>query len=150
MTTVSVAARPGSFTFNPANSAVIVVDMQNDFGHPDGMFGRGGINLSGIQATVAPTAEVLKAARNHGMHVVYLKMAFRADLSDSGAPTAPNWIKHIPMHAGEAAVAPDGSPSRVLIRDTWNTNIVDALSPGPNDTVVYKHRFSGFFEMPLE
>ena len=124
--------------------------MQNDFGHSQGMFGRAGIDLSGIQATVAPTQLVLRAARAAGIKIVYLKMAFRPDLFDAGAPAAPNWLKHIPMRAGEHVTAPDGSVSRILIRDTWNTNIIDELAPSETDTVVYKSRFSGFFETELD
>lgn len=146
---LSVDARPAAFEFEPSKTAVIVVDMQNDFGHPSGMFGRAGIDLTGIRATIEPTARVLDAARANGMAVVFLKMAFKHDLSDSGAPSAPNWLKHLPMNAGDAMTAPTGAPSRVLIRDTWNTDIIDELPVSANDVVVYKHRFSGFFETSL-
>ena len=47
-------------------------------------------------------------------------------------------------------VAPDGSASRVLVRDTWNTSILDVLKPESGDHVVSKHRFSGFFETNLD
>ena len=147
---VTVPARPDAFTFDPRATAVIVVDMQNDFGDPAGMFGRAGIDLTGIRATIEPTSNVLTAARRAGTSVAFLKMAFRPDLSDSGSPGAPNWLKHVPMHAGEATTAPDGTPSRVLIRDTWNTDIVSDLAPEPDDLIVYKHRFSGFFETDLD
>src|SRR4051794_16404204 len=60
---ILVAARPQSFTLNPRQTAVIVVDMQNDFGAAGGMFARAGIPIDGIQAVVAPTARVLAAAR---------------------------------------------------------------------------------------
>ncbi|MEP7202992.1 MAG: isochorismatase family cysteine hydrolase [Ilumatobacteraceae bacterium] len=146
----SVEARPDAISFDAAQTAVVVVDMQNDFGDPHGMFGQAGIDLTGIRATVAPTSRVLAAARRAGIRVVYLKMAFQSDLSDAGAPDAPNWLKHLPMKAGESVVAPDGSPSRILIRDTWNTEIVDELRPEPDDRVLYKHRFSGFFETDLD
>jgi ureidoacrylate peracid hydrolase len=146
----SINARPQPVEFDIAKTAVIVVDMQNDFGSPHGMFGRAGIDLTGIRGTIAPTARVLAAAHGAGVMVVYLKMAFRPDLSDAGAPNSPNWLKHRHMHAGEAMTAPDGTPSRILIRDTWNTEIIDELAPEPSDVVVYKHRFSGFFETDLD
>jgi ureidoacrylate peracid hydrolase len=146
----TIQARPAAVTFDAAHTAVIVVDMQNDFGSPEGMFGRAGIDLSGIRATIEPTQRVLAAARRVGMKVVFLKMAFRSDLSDSGAPDAPNWLKHLPMKAGESVTAPNGSPSRFLIRDTWNTEIVEGLTPEPDDAIVYKHRYSGFFETNLD
>ncbi len=145
----SIDARPQPVEFDVAKTAVVVVDMQNDFGSPLGMFGRAGIDLTGIRGTIAPTARVLSAARRAGVIVVYLKMAFRPDLSDAGAPNTPNWLKHQRMHAGEAMTAPDGTPSRILIRDTWNTEIINELTPAPGDVVVYKHRFSGFFETDL-
>lgn len=37
-----------------------------------------------------------------------------------------------------------------MIRDTWNTDIIDELPLGPTDLTVYKHRFSGFFETDLD
>ncbi len=46
--------------------------------------------------------------------------------------------------------APDGTPSRILIRDTWNTEIIDELQPQPDDIVMYKNRYSGFFNTTLE
>jgi Isochorismatase family len=78
------------------------------------------------------------------------KMAFRPDLCDAGAVDAPNWCKHRPLRAGELAVAPDGTASRILIRDTWNTEIVLELAPESDDVVLYKHRFSGFYETDLD
>jgi nicotinamidase-related amidase len=108
-----------------------VVDMQNDFGAPEGMFARAGIDISGIRAVIAPTGRVRAAARAAGMQVVYLKMAFRPDLSDAGLPDAPNWLTHERLHAGQPVTAPDRTASRILIRDTWNTAIVDELTPEP-------------------
>ena len=51
---------------DPATTAEIVVDMQNDFGSKGGMFDRAGIGISGIQEAVGPTAKVLAAARSLG------------------------------------------------------------------------------------
>jgi ureidoacrylate peracid hydrolase len=46
-------------------------------------------------------------------------------------------------------IARDGKESRILIRDTWNTDIVPELKPQPDDDVIYKTRFSGFFGTDL-
>jgi ureidoacrylate peracid hydrolase len=148
---VRVDAQPHPLTINPRQTAVIVVDMQNDFGAEGGMFARAGIDMSGIRAAVAPTARVLAAARLAGMPVVYLKMGFAEDLSDAGGPEAPNRVRHlVAWGVGQPVIAPDGSESRVLIRDTWNTDILPELAPQPGDRIVYKHRFSGFFETELD
>ncbi len=85
-----------------------------------------------------------------GLAIVYLKMAFRPDLSDAGPPDSASWLRHRRMRVGEPAAAPDGSPSRILIRDTWSSEILPALAPEPGDIVLYKHRFSGFHETGLD
>ena len=124
--------------------------MQNDFGAPGGMFARAGIDIGGIRAAVGPTARVLAAARAARVAVVYLKMGFRPDLSDLGAADAPNRIKHRPLGVGDAVRSPDGRDSRTLVRDTWSTDILDELAPEPGDAVVWKTRYSGFFETELD
>ena len=147
---VSIPARPGPFEMNPQRCAVIVVDMQNDFSSPNGMFARAGIPLAGIQAVVEPTRRVLEVARRHGVLIVYLAMQFNEDLSNAGPTDAPNRTRHLSFGVGQSIVAPDGSVSRVLIRDTWNTRILDELAPQHGDVVIPKHRYSGFFETNLD
>ena len=54
------------------------------------------------------------------------------------------------LNVGQAVTAPDGKQSRILIRDTWNSDILSELTPGPKDLVMYKHRFSGFYQTELD
>ena len=104
-----------------------------------------------IRAAVAPTRRVLDTARPLGIKVIYLKMAFRPDLSDAGPADSPNFVRHLQLLGlGRHVQAPNGDASRILIRDTWNTDIVAELAPAREDVVVYKHRFSGFFETDLD
>jgi ureidoacrylate peracid hydrolase len=147
---VVVDARPEAFTFDPDRTAVIVVDMQNDFGADGGMFARAGLPIDGIKGVVEPIARVLREARRAGMVVIYLQMQFEPDLSDAGGPGAPNLVKHQFLGIGEAIVAPNGRAGRVLIRDTWNTEILSELAPELDDIVVPKHRFSGFYGTQLD
>jgi nicotinamidase-related amidase len=51
---------------------------------------------------------------------------------------------------GQAVKTPDGKDGRVLIRDTWGTDIVEELKPQSADVVMYKHRFSGFYQTELD
>ncbi len=147
---VNLDAKPEAITFDTAKTAVIVVDMQNDFGSRGGMFDRAGIDISGIQKAVGPTAKVLAAARNAGAKIIYLKMGYKPDLSDLGAPNSVNRVRHLRLGVGEKVTTPDGKESRILIRDTWNTDIVPELEPQAGDDVIYKTRFSGFFETDLD
>jgi hypothetical protein len=67
---ISVEARPGPLTIDLTFAAVLVVDMQNDFGAQGGMFERAGIDISVIQRAVDPTRCVIAAARNAGVRIV--------------------------------------------------------------------------------
>lgn len=84
------------------------------------------------------------------MLIVYLVMQFNEDLSNAGSADAPNRQRHLAMGVGQQVVAPDGRASRVLIRETWNTKILDELAPQHDDVVIPKHRYSGFFETNLD
>jgi ureidoacrylate peracid hydrolase len=93
---------------------------------------------------------VLASARRAGVKIIYLKMGFRPDLSDLGSPDSPNRVRHLQRGVGKTVRAPDGTESRILIRDTWNTEIVPELKPQGDDIVIYKHRFSGFYQTDLD
>jgi ureidoacrylate peracid hydrolase len=147
---VHVPARPEPITIDLGKTAVLVIDMQNDFGAKGGMFERAGIDISGIRAVVPKVRSVLAAARAASLPIIYLKMAFKPDLSDAGPASGPNLLKHGPLHVGDAVTAPDGSRSRILIRDTWNTEIIPELRPERDDAVMYKSRFSGFYGTDLD
>jgi len=148
---LTIDAKPEPIAIDAAKTAVIVVDMQNDFGAEGGMFQRAGIDISMIQAAVAPTAKVLASARKEGIKIIYLKMAFKPDLSDAGPSDSALFARRLKiMKFGTKVKSPNGADSRILIRDTWNTDILAELTPKPEDTVLYKHRFSGFYQTELD
>ena len=113
---LSLDARPALVEIDPDRTAVIVVDMQNDFGSEGGMFHRAGIDICGIQAAVAPTTRVLDAARSAGMTIIYLKMEFESDLSNTGGPECAELD-----HASQA-----GRNWRAMRRSRWQ------LRPDPD------------------
>ena len=147
---VRLDALPEPLELDPRRVAVIVIDAQNDFASPGGMFDNAGIDIRGIAAAAQTTRPVLAAARAAGIPVVYLNMQHAPDLSDAGPPEGPHRVKHRPLALGDTVAAPDGSRSRILIRDTWNTENVLELAPQAGDVVVSKHRYSGFFETELD
>jgi len=146
---IKLDARPEPVPIDPRRTAMLVIDMQNDFGAVGGMFERAGIDVSGIAAAAVATRPVLEAAREAGIPIVFVKMEHAPDLSDIGPFDGPHWIKHIPSRVGDTVIAPDGSESRILVRDTWNTEILPELQPEPGDTIVSKTRYSAFFETEL-
>src|SRR6266404_9991606 len=147
---VTLAAKPEPIAIDPARSAVIVVDMENDFVAKGGMFDRAGVDISGAQNVIPATAKVLSAAREAGLKIIYLKMGYRPDLSDLGTTDSVNRTRHLKFGVGQKIQTPDGRESRLLIRDTWDTDIVPELKPQPNDIVIYKTRFSGFYQTNLD
>ncbi|HEY6903696.1 MAG TPA: cysteine hydrolase [Candidatus Acidoferrales bacterium] len=146
----TIEALPEPITIDTSRTAVIVVDMQNDFGSKGGMFDRAGVDIAPIQKVVEPISKVLELARRAGMKIIYLKMGFRPDLSDAGPADSPNRLKTSRLQYGHPMRAPDGTESRILIRDTWNTEIVEGLKPRPGDIILYKTRFSGFYQTGLD
>jgi ureidoacrylate peracid hydrolase len=98
-------AKQEPITIDAATTAVIVIDMQNDFGAKGGLFDRAGLDISMIQRAVAPTSEVLAAARNADLKVIYLNMGFRPDLSDLGTPDSPNRVRHLMFGVGKTLQA---------------------------------------------
>ena len=138
---VTIDAKPKSLVIDPRETAVIAVDMQNDFGAEGGMFASKGLPIEAARATIEPTARVLEEARAVGMTVVYLKMEFARDLSNLGGPNAPNREKHLGFGVGAGDF---------LIEGTWNTDIVPELAPEPGDVLVSKQRYSGFFRTELD
>jgi ureidoacrylate peracid hydrolase len=156
---VQMDAQVQAIEIDTAKTAVIVVDMQNDFASKGGMLDRAGIPITMIQQVVTPTARVLTAARRADIPVIYLKMAFRPDLSDMGIPDSPNWRAHHKilvgttlrdLNVGKTIRAPNGAESRILVRDTWNTDILDELKPESSDVIIYKNRYSGFYQTELD
>jgi ureidoacrylate peracid hydrolase len=147
---VMLDAKPEPIAIDPAHTAVIVVDMENDFAAKGGMLDRAGVDISGAQKAIAPTAKALATARQAGMKIIYLKMGYRDNLSDLGAPDSVNRTRHLKFGVGQKIRAPDGRESRILIRDTWDTDIVPELKPQTSDIVIYKTRFSGFYQTDLD
>lgn len=106
---VVVDAQPTPLTVAAASTAVIVVDMQNDFASVGGMLERAGIDIAIIRDAIEPTRTLIDAARSIGIRIAYLKMGFQPDLSDTSGPDSPNWLIHRRLSAGDHITAPDTS-----------------------------------------
>lgn len=137
--TSSVTAPESAEAIDPATTAVLVVDMQNDFASPGGMMDASAIDITAIRETIPPMAASLAAARAAGIPIVFIKMAYEPDLSDFGSANSPN---------GKLLFGRVSTGS--LIRGTWGAEVIDELDPQPHDTSIYKTRFSGFYKTDLD
>lgn len=147
---VTIPAKPSPIEIDPARAAMIVVDMQNDFVAKGGLLDHAGLDITGARNAIPHIRTSVATARRAGIPVVFLKMGFQPDLSDLGAEDSVNRVRHLRFGVGQTAQAANGRTGRFLIRDTWNTDIVPELAPQPEDTVIYKTRFSGFYETELD
>src|SRR5665213_1115510 len=144
---VKLTARPEPVELDPRRTAVIVVDMQNAFATPGGMFDIAGLDISGAPASIAATQRVLTAARAAGTPVVYLQMSYKPDLSDAGDPTIPSYQKELALVTMRRFPEHQG---KLLTDGSWDAAIVDALKPEAGDKVVRKTRYNGFVRTELE
>ena len=114
------------------------------------MFQRAGIDISKIQAAVAPTKKSFQPEAKASKSSI-LKWRSSPIFRTRGLPIhrlSRQGLKR--FRFGINVKSPNGDDSRILIRDTWNTDILSELTPNRQDIVLYKHRFSGFYETELD
>ncbi len=128
-------------------SAIVVVDMQNAFASKGGMLDLAEVDITDASRVVAVIRSVLDAARGSQVPVVYLRMAYKPDLSDSGGPRSPNWHKQLGM---SLMCSRPGLKGKILTEGTWDAEIVPDLAPQSGDLVITKTRYSGFAGTSLD
>jgi ureidoacrylate peracid hydrolase len=144
---VALNARPRSIDIAFDRTALIVVDMQNAFATKGGMFDLAGFDISGAAPVIEVNRRLLEASRRAGLQVIYLQMAFKPDLSDAGDPSSPAYHKELALIMMRERPELAG---RLLVENTWDWQIVDALTPQPGDRVIRKSRYNGFCRTELD
>lgn len=143
----SLVARPEVLHFDPASTALIVVDMQNAYLSEGGYMHAAGFDIGFANCVLEKTAKVIASARAAGLQVVYLQNGWDPQYVEAGGPGAPNWHKSNAFKTMRQRSDLDG---KLLAKGSWDYAIVDALSPQPGDIVVPKVRYSGFFHSILD
>jgi nicotinamidase-related amidase len=129
---------------DPAHTALLLVDMQTDFIEPDGLFGQLGIDLSMYADTRPCLADLLAAARRHGVLVVHIQnTALPGRMSDSPAQIRFNLRMHDATRGEEPAL-------RYTVPGTPGHDFVPEFRPEPDELVVRKYRSSGFWGTNLD
>lgn len=134
-------ARPGAIDLEAGRTAVVVVDMQNAFASKGGMFDIAGLDISGAAGAIRATQRLAAAARMAGSPVVYLQMTYSPGLKDGGDEESPNFHKELGMVLMRQRPELSG---KLLVRGTWDWQVVEALTPEAGDLVVEKSRYDGF------
>jgi ureidoacrylate peracid hydrolase len=144
---VRVDARPEPIEFVPAQTAVVVVDLQNGYASPGGYRHLIGQDVGPAQQAVANSLRLIAAARTAGLTVIMLKNGWDPELKSAGGPTSPNWHKSNPLKTMRARPELKG---KILTHGSWDYEFVDELKPAPSDIVVPKARYSGFCGTALD
>src|SRR5438046_10314399 len=126
-----VQAEPYEFDFDPATTALLIIDMQRDFVDPGGFGEALGNDVSLLRKAIAPTRRVMDAARQKGMLVIHTREGHRPDLTD--LPLNKKLRGRLPNGIGDPE--PMG---RILVRGEYGHDIVDELKPAPGAPVIDK------------
>ena len=132
-------------------SAMVVIDMQNDFCHPKGWLAGIGVDVTPARAPIKPLAKLLPHLRAAGVPVVWVNWGNRPDLANI-SPALLHVYNSDGRSVGLGSPLP-GAPvpgARVLEKGSWAAAVVDELAPAPSDLSVDKYRMSGFWDTPLD
>jgi ureidoacrylate peracid hydrolase len=116
---------------NPSRTALIVIDIQNDFCHPEGWAAKHGMDVSGMPALIARVETLVNAARATGVHVAFVKLVGDAT-TDSAA-----WL-------GAA-----GERGDICRSGTWGAEFMHD-EPLPGEPVIAKPRYGAFTKTDLD
>ncbi len=114
---------------DPRTTALIVVDMQNDFVAPGAP-----LESPAGRAMVPQLQRALTCCREHGIPVIYTAHVHRRGGYDQGL------LAHAPA-IGRGVALVDGSPGGAIFPE---------VAPRDGETVISKHRFSAFYGTDLE
>ena len=143
-----IEATPQSITLDLARTAILVIDMQNDFCHPEGWLGHIGVDVAPARAPIAALAALLPVLRRQDVPVVWVNWGNRPDRMNL-SPTMLHVYKPSGTGVGLGDPLP-GSGARVLEQDSWSAAVVDELTPERSDIRVSKYRMSGFWDTALD
>ncbi len=115
---------------NPQKSALLVIDMQNDFLNP-----RSPAYTQNAKYIISNLQKLIKTARKHKIPVIYTAHCHQNPKIDGGM-TAQWW--------------PEIKNRQTLVAGSKGAEIIKELAPLPNEKIIYKHRYSAFYNTDLE
>ncbi len=142
-----LTARPDPIAIDPRRCAVIVNDMQNAFCSPGGYIDRIGFDLANAANTADKVRQVCALARAAGIVVILMQNGFSPDLREAPGPSSPLWHKSNALRHMRAHPQTQG---QILIRGSWDHQLIDSLQPRPGDLVLQKSTDDGFAGTELD
>ncbi len=142
-----LAAVPEAIALAPEHTALIVIDMQNAYTSQGGYLDLAGFDVAKTAPVVANIQKAVAAAHASGIQVIYFKNGWDAQYREAGGVDSPNY------HKSNALKTMRQNPDlqgKLLAKGGWDFELIDALQPLPQDIVLEKPRYSGFFNTAFD
>jgi len=139
----TVDAEPYGFEFEPATTALLMIDFQRDFVYPGGFGEALGNDTSPLLEALPPAERVLKACRDAGIFVIHTREGHRPDLSD--LPPS----KKVRGH-GKITIGDVGPMGRILVRGERGHDIVEEVYPIEGEPIVDKPGKGAFYATDMD
>jgi nicotinamidase-related amidase len=132
------AGRASLQAIDPATAALLVIDMQNGFCHPEGTLGISGVDVTPLRAVIPRIRDLVGRFAERGLPILWtVQYNLERD--------ATRERRALPHHTSRRR--------RVVgVVGTWDAELVEELAPLASrpELVIVKHRFGGFFGTRLE
>jgi ureidoacrylate peracid hydrolase len=127
---------------DPEHTALLIVDVQNEFCAPGGMMDREGNDLSAVQEMAAALPRLIAEARSASVLVVFVRNVYT---TESNHYLSDVWLEQASRRRkGSYTVWPVCAPG------SWEGDFYGDVQPGPEEPIITKHRFSAFHNTDLE
>ena len=126
----------------PEHTALVVIDYQNEFCHPDGVFAKAGFDVAPFRAIENDLARLVGGARRAGVHVLWVRCTY----------STPDNLYLSPVFMEHAIRCWNGRYSKIPVcaEGSWGQKFYGKVQPAANEAIVSKHRYDAFIGTDLD